>query len=355
MAELPLVDLFCGAGGLSLGLSAAGFTPVFASDWDGHACDTYGFNLGTHVLKADVARVTSGRILEATGLKSGDVCLVAGGPPCQGFSVQRRGKRDDPRNGLVLSFARLALDLKPQLILMENVAAFLGVRGSDERSELYELLEKAGYEARSKVLNAADYGVPQIRRRAFVVAWDRSRVPGFSLPAPTCEPSGWRTVRNAIDDLPEPPEDYSEHPEYPNHRRVHTSAINLTRISHVPEGGGRANIPADLQLRCHREDNGHRHLDVYGRMRWDKPAPTITAMFDNFTRGRFAHPSANRSITGREGARLQSYPDTFRFLGPKKDVARQIGNSVPPLLAAELGKALRQALEAQTAEVQLAL
>ena len=119
---------------------------------------------------------------------------------------------------------------------------------------------------------------------------------------------------------------------------------NLERISYVPEGGGRLDVPSHLQLPCHKASNGHRHLDVYGRLWWNRPSGTLTAMFDNFTRGRFAHPEDNRNITSREGARLQSFPDSFRFLGPKKDVAKQIGNAVPPRLGQAVGEALVQAL-----------
>jgi DNA (cytosine-5)-methyltransferase 1 len=166
----------------------------------------------------------------------------------------------------------------------------------------------------------------------------------FSFPAAEFGDGAWRTVQEAIGDLPPPPSDGSEHPAFPNHRLVNVSALNLERLSHVPEGGGRLDVPEHLQLPCHAKDDGHRHLDVFGRLSWDKPAGTITAMFDNFTRGRFGHPSETRNITGREGARLQSFPDSFVFFGPKKDVARQIGNAVAPLLAEALGKALLERL-----------
>ena len=187
--------------------------------------------------------------------------------------------------------------------------------------------------------------MPQHRLRAFLVAWRKDRLPLFEFPKPTHDANTWLTVRSAIGDLPEPPNDFKEHPAYPNHTRVRISQLNELRISHVPEGGGRKDIPVELQLDCHKNDNGHRHLDVYGRMSWSNPSPTITAMFDNFTRGCFAHPSSDRSITGREGARLQSFPDDFRFLGGKKDVARQIGNAVPPRLARHLGEAILAAVE----------
>ncbi len=337
------VDFFAGAGGLSLGLVQAGLEPVFACDSMELACVTHRANLGNHVQVADMRLLTDRDVLGQAGLDVGQIDIVAGGPPCQGFSTQRRGNRTDDRNDLVLTFAQLALDLQPKMILLENVPGLLGARGHNVTGALFGLLESRGYDHDSTVLNAADFGVPQNRRRAIVVAWDPGRVKPFSFPLPTHSQQRV-TVRDAIADLPEPPDDFTEHPKYRNHTRVKMSARNIERIGFVPAGGGRLDIPEDLQLDCHR-GVAHRHLDVYGRMRWDEPGPTITAMFDNFTRGRFAHPSEDRSITGREGARLQSFPDWFEFEGPKKDVARQIGNAVPPLLAESLGRQLVQACD----------
>jgi DNA (cytosine-5)-methyltransferase 1 len=333
-----VVDCFSGAGGLSLGLQSAGFRPVFAFDVDEHAVSTYQNNIGSHAYVLDVKGLDPADIQRLGNLEPGSIDLVAGGPPCQGFSSQRRGSSEDSRNDLVQVFANLAVALEPKMILVENVPGLLGKRGCDAFSGLTRIVSKAGYEITSLVVDAADFGVPQRRRRAVVVAWDPRRVETFSYPA-----GGYRgkplTAGQALRTMPEPPDDYTEHPQFANHTRVRMSTRNIERISHVPPGGGRLDIPEHLQLACHR-DSDHRHLDVFGRMRWDEPAPTITAMFDNFTRGRFAHPTSDRSITGREGARLQSFPDSFVFLGPKKDVARQIGNAVPPRLAAAIGKSL---------------
>jgi DNA (cytosine-5)-methyltransferase 1 len=340
-----LVDLFCGAGGLSLGFRDAGFQPVYAADWDGLACKTYEKNLGPHVQSVDLGAVDpdefAGQILESVG----EVDVVAGGPPCQGFSIQRRGAAKDPRNELATQFAKIAVRLRPKAIVMENVPTILGSRGQQYVSRIFREWEQAGYEVNSTVLQAADFGVPQLRRRAFIVAIRDDLRTAFDFPKPTHSPDDYVTVRDAIGDLPPPPPDGSEHPAFPNHRLVAVSAINVERLSHVPEGGGRLDVPPALQLPCHRKANGHRHLDVFGRLWWDRPSGTITAMFDNFTRGRFAHPSENRNITSREGARLMSFPDDFVFVGPKKDVARQIGNAVCPRLAHAVGSAVREALE----------
>jgi DNA (cytosine-5)-methyltransferase 1 len=338
-----LVDLFCGAGGMSLGLREAGLTPVFAADFAPHACATYAANLGPHVHEIDLATIDPTELATQIVSKVGTVDVVAGGPPCQGFSVQRRGLDTDPRNDLLLQFGRIAISLRPKAILMENVPTIFGPRGHVHVSRLRKEWTDAGYDVQSTILEAAAYGVPQMRRRAFLVAIRQDLGASFSFPAPHRSPTNYVTVRQAIGDIPPPPAS-GEHPTLPNHRSVGVSAINLERLSYVPEGGGRLDVPSDLQLPCHRNSNGHRHLDVFGRLWWDRPSGTITAMFDNFTRGRFAHPEQNRNITGREGARLQSFPDTFVFRGPKKDVARQIGNAVSPLLAKAVGEALLHAL-----------
>lgn len=336
--RLRAIDLFCGAGGLSLGLKRAGFEIRFALDHDGHACATYERNLGDHVVCGDIAEWSPQDILSQAQIGVGELDLVAGGPPCQGFSVQRRGDRMDPRNDLAIIFMERALGLRPAAILLENVPGLLGERGIDHRRAILALLEKHGYDHTSRVLQAEDFDVPQDRRRGFIVAWNPRRIEGFEFPARPG--SVVRTVRDAIGDLPEPPRDFTCHPLYPNHVRVRVSPLNEERIHNVPYGGGRLDLPFHLQLPCHRNAGSHRHLDVYGRMTWEGPAPTITARFDNFTRGRFAHPESDRTITGREGARIQSFPDDFVFLGPKKDVARQIGNAVPPLLAQAVGDSL---------------
>lgn len=351
----PVADLFAGAGGLSLGFRDAGLTPVFALDWDHHACETYRRNLGGVVLEGSALDITADGIIERTGVAAGEWAVVAGGPPCQGFSVQRRGDRDDPRNDLVVRFADLAVGLRPTFIVMENVPTLLGAPGRAQLKEYLTTIHNAGYDHIAQILDAASYGVPQHRRRALVLAWDRSRIDTFGMPPPTHRAPGFATVRDAFAGLPEPPPDATPDPAIPNHTRVRITAVNELRISKVPYGGGQLDVPTELQLPCHLNANGHRHLDVFGRMRWETPAPTITAVFDNFTRGRFAHPVENRSITAREGARLQSFPDDFVFVGPKKDVARQIGNAVPPLLARRIGEAIVAALEGRHEGGQLAL
>lgn len=340
MTRYRVADLFSGAGGLSLGFKRAGFDIVFAADNDRESLETYIHNFGPHAYPLDMTKGSPRAIAKQIRETAGDIDVLIGGPPCQGFSIQRRGSLDDPRNHLLLRHVQVGLALNVKTLLIENVPTILGTRGAPQLNQALSLLAEASYMVASAVLQAADYGVPQLRRRAFVVAF-RQDLPGhFQFPEPVASPISYTTVRQALHGLPELPADHSPHPVVHNHQRRKISEINLRRLSYVPEGGGRLDIPEELRLPCHRKDNGHRHLDVYGRMIWDKPAPTITAMFDNFTRGRFAHPSETRNITNREGARLQSFPDDFVFIGNQKSVARQIGNAVPPVLAAAIAHAI---------------
>ncbi|EOT1757913.1 DNA cytosine methyltransferase [Citrobacter koseri] len=340
MTKYRVADLFSGAGGLSLGFQQAGFNITFAADNDRDALDTYIHNFGPHAYTLDLTEGSPETIAAHILNTAGEIDLLIGGPPCQGFSIQRRGAKDDQRNHLLLKHVQIGLALSAKAILIENVPTILGNRGLEQLNEVFSLLSNASYSVTTKVLLAADYGVPQLRRRAFIVAFRKDFPHDFQFEQPSYSPQNYMTVRQAISDLPALPSDHSAHPDIANHQRRNISEINLKRLSYVPEGGGRLDIPEELRLPCHMKDNGHRHLDVYGRMFWDKPAPTITAMFDNFTRGRFAHPSETRNISNREGARLQSFPDSFIFLGNQKSVARQIGNAVPPILAEAVARSI---------------
>jgi DNA (cytosine-5)-methyltransferase 1 len=340
MNKYRVVDLFCGAGGLSLGFAKAGFEIVFSTDNDPESLQTYAHNLGNHVRPLDLTQGTPKSIAAGIRKEAGIIDVLIGGPPCQGFSVQRRGEVDDPRNHLLLRHVQIGIALSAKVILIENVPTIFGSRGKVQLSEALQSLEAAGYTIYSKILQAADYGVPQLRRRAFVVAFEEGCKECFEFMPAIFEPTRHKTVRHAFHGIPSLPADHTPHDSLANHQRRKISDLNLERLSYVPEGGGRLDIPLHLRLPCHSKEDGHRHLDVYGRMAWDKPAPTITAMFDNFTRGRFGHPSENRNITNREGARLQSFPDSFVFLGTQKSVARQIGNAVPPKLAEAVARSI---------------
>lgn len=336
---LSMIDCFAGAGGMSLGLRRAGFEPLFAFDWSAAAVSTYRANIDPSAEILDVRKVDGRTLTQLANLPPHQrLDLLTGGPPCQGFSRQRRGADVDPRNDLVFEFERLVREVQPRSFLMENVAAILAPRGAAIFSELVTRFQRLGYRVHYAVLDAADYGVPQHRKRMFMVGFHPSVTQAFEFPAAEMP---MRTVRQAFAGLGPP----AAQGAIPNHDPDNISDLNRLRISHVPEGGGRDDIPTSLRLACHAVSTAKAgHRGVYGRLWWDRPAGTITTKCNSFTRGRFAHPTENRNITMREAARLQSFPDDFSFLGGKVDVAHQIGNAVPPLLAYKLGAAIARSL-----------
>lgn len=342
MTSYTCVDCFSGAGGLALGLSHAGIRHLLSFDNNPRCVESFRLNdkyFDHEALCADVESMLNGRLLDLAGLKKGELFLLAGGPPCQGFSVQRIGDDNDPRNQLVIQYAQLIEEVMPHYFLMENVSGIRGKRGKTVLAELERRLAEAGYQLHEKLLDAQDYGVPQ-RRKRFVVVGERidDGPCCYEFPEPIAE---HRTVRETIGALPEPPLDGSPHPDYPLHRRDRLSDLNKKRLAVLKEGQGRDSLPEELLADCHKVSSaviGHRN--VYGRMSWDEVAPTITARFDSFTRGQFGHPDQLRSISLLEGALLQTFPIDFAFSGNKVEIARQIGNAVPPVLAEALGRSL---------------
>lgn len=345
MGTLKCVDAFCGAGGLGLGLTRAGFEILLGFDIDQHCIDTIKQNkkyFSHRVEQADISDMLNGVLLEKCNLKRGELDLLAGGPPCQGFSIQRIGLDKDIRNLLVLKYEKLIEEVYPRCFVMENVSGIAGKRGKTILHRLISNTKKAGYNVSLQLLNAQDYGVPQRRKRYIIVGVRKDICSQFEYPKPSMVK---KTVRDTIGDLPEPPIDGSDHPEISLHRRDKLSKKNLARINSITQGQGRDALPRKLLTKCHRISStviGHRN--VYGRMAWDDVAPTITARFDSFTRGQFGHPDQPRTISLREGALLQTFPIDFTFVGNKVDVARQIGNAVPPVLAESIGKSIVKCL-----------
>lgn len=339
--KFTCIDSFCGAGGLGLGLKRAGFEILLSFDIDQKCITTINQNqtyFDHPAEAADIADMLGGNLLKKCHLKRGELFLLAGGPPCQGFSIQRRGDDEDDRNDLVLKYGQLIDELYPCYFVMENVTGLAGKRGKTILEQLIENVERIGYTVHVNLLDAQDYGVPQ-RRKRYIIVGERTDM-GVHYEYP--KPAGVkRTVRDIIGKLPAPPEDGTDHPDITLHRRDKLSKLNLQRIRAIKEGQGRDDLPDTLLADCHKIDSsviGFR--SVYGRMAWDDVAPTITARFDSFTRGKFGHPVQDRSISLREGALLQTFPMDFSFTGNKVDIARQIGNAVPPLMAEAIGKSI---------------
>lgn len=337
------VDLFCGAGGLSLGLRNAGWTPVLGLDhWD-DAVATYANNFNDHpVLNRDVSTVTAEELLSMAG----GCDWVVGGPPCQGFSTVGRRQRTDPRNRLVFEFARIVEILNPPNFLIENV---IGLRDMRFVEEVEGFFNARGYRVSTMVLRSADYGVPQLRHRIFFVG-SRHGV-DFVAPPATRDASNFVTVAEAIGDLPElgPGESayaYQRQPITPYQRTLRKGSKFLqghevskhpphlvAAISHIPDGGNRRDIPDCLQPKSGFHNS-------YSRLHSGSPAVAITQNMGKPSGTRCIHPFQHRGLTAREGARLQGFPDSFHFTGGVTSQRLQIANAVSPILAKAMGESL---------------
>ena len=323
MKKKPIaIDLFCGAGGLSEGLRQAGFRVVGAVEVDSLACSTYRLNhKRVKVWEKDIRSVSGTAIMKSLKLRPGEIDLVAACPPCQGFSTMRtkNGTRRnrDRRNDLIFDVLRIIRSTKPKSVMLENVP---GLANNKRFTVFTKALKSLGYKTTSQILNTVNFGVPQRRRRLVLLA---SKIGQPTFAAKT-EPCG--TVRQFIASLTPPERSRDPMHNYP----VLRSESVKGRIRRIPRNGGSRSALGSDQLPCHQRLEGFR--DVYGRMAWDKPSPTITGGCINPSKGRFLHPSANRAITLREAALLQTFPKTYRFRMEKGRyaVALLIGNALPP-------------------------
>lgn len=317
------VDLFAGCGGMSEGLRQAGFRIIAAVEIDEHAARTYRLNHSNTILFEEDIRFLSGdRIKEL--LKGEPLHLLAGCPPCQGFSSIRRLNRrqavEDKRNDLIVEFLRFVRELRPLTIMMENVP---GIVNYHLFANVVTQLKELGYGPQHKIVDVSDYGVPQRRRRLVLVG---SLIGRLDVPEGK---NGIATVRDTIGEL----ESVSKTRD-PLHRIFprHTPRIQ-DMISRIPEdGGSRGDLCKEEQLECHKKRNIGFN-DVYGRLKWDDVSSTITGGCLNPSKGRFLHPKEDRCITAREAALLQSFPTAYRFAIPdipRTALASQIGNALPP-------------------------
>lgn len=348
MNQYKCIDCFSGAGGLCLGLIEAGFDILYSFDIDSKAIATINSNQSYFKgHKAEVRNIydlNAQELLSSLHLQSGELDLLAGGPPCQGFSVQRIGDDKDERNHLIEEYIGKVIAIRPKMFLLENVPGIEGKRGHNILHNALAKVEEEGFFIHEKILDAQDFGVPQRRRRVVIVGERKDHeLAIFKYPQPN---HSRITVRDTIASLPEPPENGKDHPKYSLHRRDRLSAKNIARLQALKPGQGRDFLPPELLADCHKvSSNIIGHRNVYGRMAWDDVAPTITARFDSFTRGMFGHPEQNRSISLREGAMLQTFPIDFMFVGNKVDIARQIGNAVPVKMAKAIGLQIKKCLD----------
>ncbi len=361
-----IIDLFSGAGGMSLGFSEVfgqPFQSVWANDFNQFCVNTYNENFGPHCVAGDIVE-----ILEKNEIEIPQADVVIGGPPCQGFSLLNKNRENDPRKELWRPFLEVVERCGASIFVMENVSQLLG---TFEHGEIVGMAKSLGFNVWQDKLVAADYGVPQTRTRAFIIGCkfaDPSvlfppRKTHFNpngngmqrtLPLNSKEylpiPQRWRTVRDAIGDLPAPVGTEIRHapPPLDLHFGRNPTELSKKRYRAVPnEGMNRFDlqrIAPELTPKCWiRKETGG--TDLFGRLWWDKPSVTIRTEFFKPEKGRYLHPEQHRPITHREAARFQSFPDKFRFLGSKIEIAKQIGNAVPPLLAARVADVVRLLLD----------
>lgn len=362
--NLTAVDLFCGVGGLSQGFGEAGFKILFANDYEEYSSKTYKHNHPeTAFIRGDIHKITSREILDIVGYGKGEINMVVGGPPCQGFSIAGKRNENDRRNELFREFVRVVRGIEPDLFLMENVTGLLSMEtpeGESVKEVIIKKFEEAGYEADYKVLNSADYGAPQLRKRVFFLGSRESK--NITFPGPAFRPKGGQmrlngkkkpdyiTVGEALSDLPrlkagERIREYNKPPknnfqkfmrrktgknDLRNHHAVNHRERIVKRFKHIPQGGDMADAPEELRPEKYYSARNRR-------LKEDKPSYTVTShVLDELI-----HPWDNRSVTVREAARLQSFPDHYVFKGernmfhssPKTSQYEQVGNAVPVSLA----------------------
>ena len=349
--KFRVLDLFSGAGGFSLGLEMLPeFKTVVANDFMQDALDTLAQNHPeVDAIYGDItSKKIKAEIVEAS--KKRGVNMIIGGPPCQGFS--NKGKKlglKDPRNFLFREYLDLVSQLQPDIFVIENVKAMSTSTDGWFMSEILSEISKRGYIASSGVLNASDFGVPQARQRTFIIAAKNKHI---ALPVPKAKVD-LVTVRDAISDLAylesgqgADLQKYISKPLSPyqrqmrtgskylhNHKATNHAPIALEKLALIPPEKGKESLPLEMR-------GNQQFKTTWGRLKWDSLSPTIDTRFDTPSNGTNSHPYLNRSITPREAARIQSFPDSYKFVGTKTNIGKQIGNAVPPLLAKAVGESI---------------
>ncbi|QOG20824.1 DNA cytosine methyltransferase [Bradyrhizobium sp. SEMIA] len=341
MSNIGVVDLFCGAAGLSYGLKQSGLDILAGIDLDPACRYPFETNVGAEFIERDIRSVTAPTLLTLFG--SAQIRVLAGCAPCQPFSGYTTKRRaTDGRWELLLEFLRLVKQTRPEIVTLENVPRLSHL---PLWSDFVSGLQGAGYYVTWSVLDLSNFGVPQQRRRLVLLG---SQLGQIELP--TANKGKPRTVRSAIGRLPAI-EAGGKHARDTLHATRALTATNLARIKRSKQAGTWRQWPEEMRAACHQTERGKTYPSVYGRMSWDKPAPTITTQFYGFGNGRFGHPEQHRAISLREGALLQSFPRDFEFVpkGKKlsfKEVGRLIGNAVPPALGMKIGQAILRHVEA---------
>ena len=382
------VDLFCGAGGASFGLVQAGWDLRLAADVDQACSLTHRANLPGKFLTADLRTVDADKVMTAADVSPGQLDLLFAGPPCQGFSIIGSRVVWDQRNNLFKEVLRLASELQPRCIVIENVPGLVTLAKGAYLQAILEGLDAEGYGAACAELLAAQYGAPQMRWRLIIIGWrkDLGIPAGYGFPRPTlgtaeigdllpnCTIPPWQvkgfvTTAEAISDLPPvaageevtryagpPAGPYQEmmraglNGELSNHYAARLSAANLSRLAHIKPGQDWRDLPHDLLPSSMRRALRKDHTRRYRRMTWDGVPRAVITRFRDPKTGEYTHPEQDRTITIREAARLQGFPDGFIFHGPRSSQYDQVGNAVPTHLAGALAAEIRRCLDGRLGE-----
>lgn len=355
---IQLLDFFSGAGGTSLGFATINrLYPVFrflgGCDINSISAASYSKNYGTPLINEDILKISKNKDSIRSFLESIDFdpklpTILIGCAPCQGFSSHRKTRwdeEDDDRNNLVVAFSRIVSEVNPAVFIMENVPEFLSNKYWKYFSKARSIFLNAGYTVKQHIHNAAEFGVPQARFRSIVIGMKKE----FLLPEGIYTPDSFKTVRDAISSLSTIAAGETSHEDW-MHKAVAHKPSTLEIIRKVPHDGGK--LPQGIGPESLTRIKGFS--DVYGRLSWDKPSITITHYARNPASGRFTHPVQDRGITAREAARLQSFPDGFKFEGKFDDIYRQIGEAVPPLMSCGIASSvLIELLSCEPTEAQL--
>lgn len=389
--SLKSLDLFAGAGGLSEGLREAGFTSLYANEISPRYAQTYAINHpNTQVDSRDIRQVDARKIRNLLGLKRGELDLVAGGPPCQGFSINApKRSTEDSRNHLFREYLRFVAEFQPRAVMIENVPGMVSFEGGATLDAILEALKQLGYDADVRILYAPHYGIPQTRWRTIILGGRDGLSPAALFPEPlrnvpvrvnftaqfagrslvalprSLELPSHVTVRDAIGDLPilsngelgaaEKPYGSAASNPYQqlmrvgstgvtSHEAPRLSKVNMDRLAFIPPGGNWTDIPEAMLPRGMRMARRSDHTKRYGRVDPDGLASTILTKCDPHW-GAYFHYDQDRAFTVREAARIQSFPDTYMFCGSRVEQYEQVGNAVPPLLGAAVGRAIGHALK----------
>lgn len=340
---IKAIDLFCGAGGLTHGLELAGIDVIKGVDIDPACKFPYTTNNNANFVQESIEKIKGDQFSE--DIAGSSYVLLAGCAPCQPFSAlsRNRANKPDGRQNLLDHFGRIAKELEPDFIAAENVP---GLARQTIFKEFVVGLEDRGFWVFHNVVNCAGYGVPQQRKRLVLLA---SKHGSIEMNAPDVKPGSYKTVRDAIGDLPRIGAGEACLRD-PLHLASKLSALNLERIRASIAGGTRRDWDKHLVADCHKKETRKTYCDVYGRMTWDKPSPTITTKFFGFSNGRFGHPSQDRAISLREGSILQSFPRDYAFVPEGETIriytiARLIGNAVPVKLGKVIGESIKRHIE----------